>query len=102
MNNSTIVLDDTGANMSVNHSRLVDHLQLPVDTSDTTGIKGFGDGTAGTTGTVAVKLTIGHGLVYRFRLAVCDFGMVGFQAILGMDFLNKAGIVIDTAKRELG
>ncbi|KAG9407751.1 hypothetical protein AC1031_020993 [Aphanomyces cochlioides] len=66
-----------------------------------TGIDGFGNGSATTAGTVPIKLTIGDGLTYLFTIAVCDFGPVGFHAIIGMDFLEKAGMIIDTVKREI-
>ncbi|KAH9138034.1 hypothetical protein AeRB84_017522 [Aphanomyces euteiches] len=101
LNEPAVVLADTGANMSVLHTRFAERLGLRVDASTKTGIDGFGYGSATTADTVPIKLTIGDGLTYLFTIAVCDFGPVGFHAILGMDFLEKAGMIIDTVKREI-
>ncbi|KAF0721153.1 hypothetical protein Ae201684P_012489 [Aphanomyces euteiches] len=101
LNEPAVVLADTGANMSVLHTRFAERLGLRVDASTKTGIDGFGNGSATTAGTVPIKLTIGDGLTYLFTIAVCDFGPVLFHAILGMDFLEKAGMIIDTVKREI-
>ncbi|KAH9094593.1 hypothetical protein LEN26_018217, partial [Aphanomyces euteiches] len=101
MNNSIKILADTGANLSVIHRRLVERLKIPIDTTKTTGINGLGSNAITTFGMVKIKLTIGNGLVFIFSLAVCDIGPVDFELILGMDFLSKAGVVIDTARREM-
>ncbi|KAH9118300.1 hypothetical protein LEN26_012203, partial [Aphanomyces euteiches] len=102
MDQAVVVLADTGANMSIIHPSIVKRLGLEVDTTKTTDISGLGGAAVvNTQGIVDIKLTIGRGLVYVFPIAVCDFGNTGFDAILGMDFLFRAGVMVDASRREL-
>ncbi|KAH9152006.1 hypothetical protein AeRB84_005508, partial [Aphanomyces euteiches] len=102
MDQAVVVLADTGANMSIIHPSIVRKLGLKVDTTKTTDISGLGGAAVvNTQGIVVIKLTIGRGLVYVFPIAVCDFGNTGFDAILGMDFLFRAGVMVDASRREL-
>ncbi|KAF0721112.1 hypothetical protein Ae201684_019225, partial [Aphanomyces euteiches] len=102
MDQAVVVLADTGANMSIIHPSIVKRLGLKVDTTKTTDISGLGGAAVvNTQGIVDIKLTIGRGLVYVFPIAVCDFGNTGFDAILGMDFLFRAGVMVDASHREL-
>ncbi|KAH9107491.1 hypothetical protein AeMF1_017176 [Aphanomyces euteiches] len=102
MDQAVVVLADTGANMSIIHPSIVKKLGLKVDTTKTTDISGLGGvAVVNTQGIVDIKLTIGRGLVYAFPIAVCDFGNTGFDAILGMDFLFRAGVMVDASRREL-
>ncbi|KAF0742782.1 hypothetical protein Ae201684P_000265 [Aphanomyces euteiches] len=101
MNRDTIVLADTGADMSVVHLRVAEALSLPIDRGKSTRISGLGPNSIRTLGTVPVKLTIGRGNAYYSELDVCDLGNVGFNAVLGMDFLSRACMTIDTNRREI-
>ncbi|KAH9078158.1 hypothetical protein Ae201684P_019256 [Aphanomyces euteiches] len=102
MDQAVVVLEDTGANMSIIHPSIVKRLGLKVDTTKTTDISGLGGAAVvNTQGIVDIKLTIGRGLAYVFPIAVCDFGNTGFDAILGMDFLFRAGVMVDASRREL-
>ncbi|RHY03779.1 hypothetical protein DYB36_004901 [Aphanomyces astaci] len=101
MNVPARILADTGANLSVIHRRMAERLNLKVDTSKRIGINGLGPNSVSTFGMVTIKLTIARGIVFIFSLAVCDIGPVEFEMILGMDFMSKAGFVIDTGNREI-
>ncbi|KAH9124766.1 hypothetical protein AeMF1_004525 [Aphanomyces euteiches] len=101
MNRDTIVLADTGADMSVVHLRVAEALSLPIDRGKSTRISGLGPNSIRTLGTVPVKLPIGRGIAYYLELDVCDLGNVGFNAVLGMDFLSRACMTIDTNRREI-
>ncbi|KAH9068963.1 hypothetical protein Ae201684P_004660 [Aphanomyces euteiches] len=102
MDQAVVVLADTGANMSIIHPSIVKKLGMKVDTTKTTDISGLGGAAVvNTQGIVHIKLTIGRGLVYVFPIVVCDFGNTGFDAILGMDFLFRAGVMVDASRREL-
>ncbi|KAG9404517.1 hypothetical protein AC1031_004725 [Aphanomyces cochlioides] len=101
MNEDTVILADTGADMSVIHIRAVEWLKLPIDRRKTTRIDGLGSNSVRTIGTAPVKITLGQGIVYCLELDVCDLGDVGFNMVLGMDFLSRACITIDTNRREM-
>ncbi|KAH9110418.1 hypothetical protein LEN26_013756 [Aphanomyces euteiches] len=101
MNRDTIVLADTGADMSVVHLRVAEALSLPIDRGKSTRISRLGPNSIRTLGTVPVKLTIGRGIAYYLEFDVCDLGNVGFNAVLGMDFLSRACTTIDTNRREI-
>ncbi|KAF0729807.1 hypothetical protein Ae201684_012695 [Aphanomyces euteiches] len=101
MDRDTIILADTGAHMSVVHLRAVESLNLPIDRRKSMRINGIGPNSIRTLGTVPVKLTIGNGIAYYLELDVCDLGNVGFNAVLGMDFLSRAHMTIDANCREI-
>ncbi|CAK4122301.1 unnamed protein product, partial [Aphanomyces euteiches] len=79
MNEDTVILADTGADMSVIHIRAVEWLKLPIDRRKTTRIDGLGSNSVRTIGTAPVKITLGQGIVYCLELDVCDLGDVGFN-----------------------
>ncbi|KAH9184609.1 hypothetical protein AeNC1_013415, partial [Aphanomyces euteiches] len=101
MDRDAIVLADTGADMSVVHLRAVEWLNLPIDRGKSIKINGLGSNSIRTLGTVPVKLVIGNGIAYSLELDLCDLGNVGFNAVLGMDFLSRACMTIDTERREI-
>ncbi|CAK4950575.1 unnamed protein product [Aphanomyces euteiches] len=101
MDRDAIVLADTGADMSVVHLRAVEWLNLPIDRGKSIKIDGLGSNSIRTLGTVPVKLVIGNGIAYYLELDICDLGNVGFNAVLGMDFLSRACMTIDTERREI-
>ncbi|KAH9117792.1 hypothetical protein AeMF1_008722 [Aphanomyces euteiches] len=83
MDRDTIILADTGADMSVVHLRAVESLNLPIDHRN--------------------PREAHHRKQHCFylELDVCDLGNVGFNAVLGMDFLSRAHMTIDTNRREI-
>lgn len=95
MNQESVILADTGADLSVLHLRTVERLRLPMDTRRKTQINGLGSNSVFTLGTVPVKITIGNGLVYCLEIDVCDLGKVSFNMMLGMDFLSRAHVTVD-------
>ena len=104
MEEETMVLADTGANMSVIHADFAASLNLvitPLGGETNNGISGFGSGFAQPVGTATVKLTIGRGIVYIIAVTVVDFGEADFTIILGMDFLYQSATIIDCGKRKM-
>ena len=95
------MLSDTGANITVVHINLVKTLGLKIHKHASVNINGYGGSTGETLGTVRLKIALGDA-IYFGELWISNYDPnPQFLLILGMDFLSRAGTIIDTVQRIL-
>ncbi len=93
------ILLDTGADISVIHSQVADIVQMERSSHNGINIASFGGDSTKTQDTGKIKITLKKA-VYFGEFWICNFDPAPkFHLILGMDFLSKAGAVIDTKRR---
>ncbi|OWY92695.1 hypothetical protein PHMEG_00038192, partial [Phytophthora megakarya] len=94
-NEKAILLLDTGAEVSIVDIAFARKVECYIDSSQIQDCVGIGDNVYQTEGRTRIKVTLAGSLVYFFDIWVCD--LTGQQAILGMDFMEPAGIRLDLA-----
>ena len=93
------ILLDTGADISVIHTQVADIVPMECFTHNGINITSFGGDATRTYDTGKIKITLKNA-VYFGEFWICNFDPTPkFHLILGMDFLSKAGAIIDTHRR---
>ncbi|EGZ16784.1 hypothetical protein PHYSODRAFT_330843 [Phytophthora sojae] len=94
-NEKSILLLDTGAEVSIVDTAFARKVGCYVDTSQSQECVVIGESVYMTEGRTRVKVTLAGSLVHFFDIWVGDLS--GQEAILGMDFMVPAGIRLDLA-----
>ncbi|EGZ08746.1 hypothetical protein PHYSODRAFT_339182, partial [Phytophthora sojae] len=94
-NEKSILLLDTGAEVSIVDTAFARKVGCYVDTSQSQECVGIGESVYMTEGRTRIKVTLAGSLVYFFDIWVGDPS--GQEAILGMEFMVPAGIRLDLA-----
>ncbi|OWZ01216.1 Eukaryotic/viral aspartic protease, partial [Phytophthora megakarya] len=94
-NRKAVLLLNTGADVSILDTTFAREVGCQIDTSVTQECVGIRDATSFTVGKTRFKITLAGNMVYYVNLWLG--GLVGQNAIFGMNFMVPAWIRIDTA-----
>ncbi|KAG3219576.1 hypothetical protein PC129_g9655 [Phytophthora cactorum] len=89
------MLLDSGAEVSILDTAFAHKVGCHIDRSHVQDCVGIGENVYTTNGSARIKITLVGCLVYCFDIWVGD--LAGQDAILGMDFMVPAGVLLDLA-----